>query len=396
MPGWERFADFLAEAEAAPVAEREALVDALLAERDTFPWVDGDRATFVYTRPGADNVAINLDRINTDPPFVPMERLEGTNLFYRTLTFEMDDLLDYMLAVNDPMTPLKTERDIVGRVRRYWRMDPLNPAGMQAATADVSVLRMPHARPFPDWARMGAVPRGKTVEHRMDSQQLGASGRKVWVHLPHDYDETTLKYPLLILQDGQWMVGPLQVPAIANALVKHGRMAPVVIAMVQSGDQAERLRDYVDNPIYYSFVMTELLPFLQKNYRVDATALGIGGASAGAIAAADVALQNPSVFGALLMFSPPLGKGPKQEALAAYHGRFETMRVLPDRIFHTVGRYEAKARFLNPSVRLADTLYARADTNYRFVELGSGHGLIAFRSILPEALAWGFPGHASL
>jgi len=396
MPGWDSFADFLAEAEAAPLSERQAIVEAMLEERKTFPWINGTEATFVYARRGADRVALNLDRIKADPPFVQMEQLPGTSLFYRTLTFESDDLLDYMMAVDDPMTPLKSERNIVERVRKYWKVDPHNPAGMQTATADVSVLRMPHARPFPDWTRMTDIPRGGTVEHRIDSEHLGVSGRKVWVHTPPNYADSDITYPLLILQDGQWAVGPLQAPAIADALVKHGRMAPVVMAMVQSGPQQERLRDYVDNPNYYEFVMSELVPFLSEQYRVDTTRMGIGGASAGAIAAADVALKNPDTFNALMMFSPPLGKGPKQEALATYPTRFQDAQLLPRRIFHSVGRYEANARFLNPSLTLADTLYGRPDTEYRFVELGSGHGLIAFRSVLPEALSWSFPGWASL
>lgn len=260
MPGWDQFSDFLAEATTAPLSERQALVDQMLEARKVFPWVEGRQATFVYARRGADNVAINLDRVKADPPFVPMERLEGTTMFYRTLEFELDDLLDYMMAVNDPMTPLKAERDIAGRVRKYWQVDPHNPAGMQTATADVSVLKMPHARPFPDWTRMTDVQKGRTVEHRVDSTQLQVAGRKVWVHTPPGYDEGEMAYPLLILQDGQWAVGPLQVPAIADALVKHGRMAPVMIAMVQSGAQEERLRDYVDNKDYYAFIMTELVP----------------------------------------------------------------------------------------------------------------------------------------
>ncbi len=398
MPGWESFERFITEAEAAPVEERQALVDALLAERQSFPWVEHNRATFVYAKPGAEQVALNLDTIKADPPFAPMERLEGTNLFFLTYPFESDDLLDYLLAVDDPMTPLAADDParISQRIQQYWKPDPLNPAGMQTARMDVSVLRMPEARPFPDWAQMPDVTRGSTVEHRIDSQVMGVAGRKVWVHTPPNYRESGLVYPLLIFQDGQWAVGPLQLPYIADALVKHGRMAPVVIAMMQSGSQQDRIRDYVQRETYYEFILNELLPFLQTHYRLDSSTLGIGGASAGAIAAADAALQNPAVFNGLVMLSPPLGKGPAQEKLMAYPQRFEEARLLPQRIFHTVGRYETYGRFLRPNRALADILLDRTDTDYKFVELGSGHGLVAFRSILPEALAWAFPGWASL
>jgi enterochelin esterase-like enzyme len=397
MPGWETFDAFLMDAQAAPPADRQALVDALLEERPAWPWIENRRATFIYAdKRGAERVAVNLDRVKGDPPFEPMEPLAGTTLFYRTLEFEMDDLLDYVLAVNDPMTPLRTERDIAGRVRRFWRMDPHNPAGMQAATADVSVLRMPNARPFPDWNQMGGVPRGSTVEHKISSTNLGVRDRKVWVHLPPNYHESSLTYPLVVLQDGQWMNGPLQVPAMADALLKHGRMAPAIIAMIQSGSQTERIREYVTSEKYYPFLMTELLPFLQSNYRVDATQLILGGASAGAIAAADAALRNPGVVHGLLMMSPPLGKGAAADVLTRYPSRFRDAKLLPRRVFQSVGRYEVSSRFRLPAIVLADILDDRTDIEYDFVETGSGHGLVAFRSVLPEALAWTVPGWASL
>ncbi|MEL6269208.1 MAG: alpha/beta hydrolase-fold protein [Chloroflexota bacterium] len=398
MPGWDSFSEFISEAQKTPVNERQALVDVLLNERTTFPWVEPKRATFIYNGANVKAVALNLDTIKADPPFMPMEKLEGTDLFYVTYPFESDDLLDYLLAVDDPMTPLSSEKpeDLAKRVQTYWKMDPLNPAGMKTATLDVSVLRMPEARPFPDWSRMQGVNRGSTVEHKIDSQVLGVTGRKVWVHTPPNYRDSGLIYPLLILQDGQWAIGPLQVTHIIDTLIKHGRMAPVVTAMVQSGSQQERLRDYVRRDTYYDFVMDELLPFLQSQYRLDSTNLGIGGASAGAIAAADAALRNPAVFNTLIMLSPPLGKGPAQEKLSMYQERFSEARLLPRRIFHSVGRYEGIVRFLRPNVELAEVLMARTDIEYQFVETGSGHGLVTFRSMLPEALAWAFPGWASL
>ncbi|MEL7234824.1 MAG: hypothetical protein AAGK74_10030, partial [Chloroflexota bacterium] len=114
------------------------------------------------------------------------------------------------------------------------------------------------------------------------------------------------------------------------------------------------------------------------------------------IAAADAALRNPAVFNTLIMLSPPLGKGPAQEKLSMYQERFSEARLLPRRIFHSVGRYEGIVRFLRPNVELAEVLMARTDIEYQFVETGSGHGLVTFRSMLPEALAWAFPGWASL
>jgi enterochelin esterase-like enzyme len=395
MSQWNTFLHFLQEAQQTPPADRQPLVNDLLQQHPHWPWVEPGRATFAYVG-DVQSVAVNMDIINSDPPFIPLVNLEGTNFWYIQRYFERDDLLDYLLAIDDPLTPLKDERDILGRIKRYWHPDPLNPLRIAAANVEASVLHMGEARPLPDWAAMRGVQRGRVVEHEFSSVQLGFAGRKLWVYTPAEYDAKPHKeYPLLVLFDGQWMIGPLQVPYIADALIKHGRMQPVIIAMLQSGNQADRQNEYISNDKHYTTLLTELLPLLQTQYRIDAANMGLGGADVGAVAAAYAALKNPAVFSHLIMISPPLGKGAAQAKLGEYVERFKNSRHLPRRVFQSVGRYELAGRFYKPGLLLGEILQERqirrSDLEYKFVELGSGHGLVAFKSIFPEALAHSFP-----
>jgi enterochelin esterase-like enzyme len=392
MARWSSFSAFLNDI--AQGDDRQALADQLLQERTDWPWVETAQATFVYSHTGTESVALNLDTIPKDPPFAPMTQVEGTTLWYVTQPFEPDDLLDYMLAVDDPMTPLAQETNILARVTDHWQPDPLNPAKMETAQMNVSVLRMNEARPFPDWSAMRAVPRGRTYEHSIDSDAMNYKGRKLWVYTPPNYEGSGMAYPLLIMQDGQWATGPLQLPYIADALIKHRRMLPAVIAMMQSGNQDERNREYISSDKHYTFLLSELMPFVQTHYRIDSNRVGVGGVAVGAIAAAHAALKNPAVFSRLMMISPPLGRGEYQDELREYSRRFAGAEALPKRIFQSVGRYEAKARFLKPALALKMTLEDFSSVDYQFVETGSGHGLVGFRSVLPEALAWTFPGDA--
>ncbi|MCC6803478.1 MAG: hypothetical protein IT319_11390, partial [Anaerolineae bacterium] len=162
-------------------------------------------------------------------------------------------------------------------------------------------------------------------------------------------------------------------------------------AMIQSGTQEERNRDYISNDKYYTFLLSELMPFVQTQYRIDSNRVAVGGVAVGAVGAAHAALKNPAVFTRLLMISPPLGRGEFQDELREYSKRFAGAEMLPKRIFQSVGRYEAKARFHKPAHALKMILEGFSSVDYRFVETGSGHGLVGFRSILPEALAWTFP-----
>ncbi|MDZ4764441.1 MAG: alpha/beta hydrolase-fold protein [Chloroflexota bacterium] len=402
MPRWLDFDAFLADTMLAVNDEaRQALVEELIEDQPVSPWINDDRATFFYTHAASlapiENVALVLDTtINADPPFLRMERLAGTNFWHVSHVFERDDLLDYMLAVDDPMTPLRTEPNVALRVATYWDADPRNPLRMDGGETRVSVLRMGTARAYLDWMALKAVPRGKVTQHTLNSDLLGFKERALWVYTPPGYRPgARMTYPVLILHDGQWAAGPLQVPAIADALIKNNRLQPLIIAMIQSGTGGDREREYLPNDAHYQFLLTELLPFVQSNYKIDAAHVAIGGVAVGAAAAAYAALNNPMVFSGLAMISAPLGKGVGSDQLRDLVRTFETNETLPARIFQSVGRYEAKARFLRPALTLRETLVSQRNLAYRFAETGSGHGLVGFKSVIPEALAWLFPGSAA-
>lgn len=376
--------------------ERQRLVDELLNTHDEWPWVERDKATFVYDSWSAQNVALNVDIINRDPPFENMARLEDTSLWYFQRYFERDALVDYMFAVDDPGTPLAHEVDLMDRVGRFWQADPKNDLSISASQVDSSVLQMPRARPFANWQAMTAVPRGRVYRHRFSSVQLGFTDRSLWVYTPPGYDANDGKdYRLLILMDGQWAMNILELPYIADALIKHGRMQPIIIAMLASGSQSERVAEYVGNDKQYAALVAELLPFLQAEHRIEPLDLGLGGFGEGAIAAAYAALKNPAICGHLIMISPPLGRAPAVQLLKDFAQRFRDLPILPNHIFQSVGRYEQDLRFYQPALALRGILERRMahdpDLQYRFVELGSGHSLAAFKSVLPEALAHVFP-----
>ena len=397
---WNSFIQFLCEVYQLPGDLRQSIVDELLSTHTEWPWVERDRATFVYDSLTAHKVSVNIDIVNRDPPFENLVQLDDTSLWYYQRYFDRDALVDYMFAIDDPGTPLAQEVNLMDRVDRFWEADPLNALTVQTAQVSTSVLQMPRARPVPNWQAMTAVPRGHIYRHRFSSTHLAFNDRSLWVYTPPGYDANSgTVYPLLILMDGQWALNVLEVPYVADALIKHGRMEPVIIAMLASGSQSERVTEYIGNDNHYALVVAELLPFLQTEHRIEPVNLGLGGVGEGAVAAAHAALKNPAIFAHLIMISPPLGGKPAVLKLREYAERFRDSPLLPRRIFHSVGRYEQDLRFYQPALALRGILERRMghdpDLQYKFVELGSGHSLAAFKSVLPEALAHIFPARAS-
>ena len=395
-PRWNSFIQFLSETYQVDAEERQRIAEELVSSRG-WPWVERDRATFVYHSYSAHSIAVSMDIVDRDPPFEYLVKLEDTSLWYYQRIFDQDALLDYVFAVNDPGTPLTQEVDLMNRIGKFWEVDRFNAMTIQTRQINTSVLQMPKARPFPNWQSMRAVPRGRVDRHSFSSMQLGFTGRNLWMYTPPDYDPSADRlYPLLVFMDGQWALDVLEMPYIADALVKHRRMEPVMIAMLEGGSPSERASEYISNDRHYAMVLTELLPFLQTEYRIESINLGLGGVGEGAVAAAHTALKNPAIFTHLVLLSPPLGRGAAADKLQEYARRFRDSPLLPRRIFQSVGRYEQDLRFYQPALVLRGILEQRQrydpNLDYRFVELGSGHSLAAFKSILPEALAHAFPG----
>ncbi|MEZ4669431.1 MAG: hypothetical protein R3E39_16110 [Anaerolineae bacterium] len=84
MPRWNSFDSFLTDiANARSDGERQTFADELLDERHEWPWVQGNKAVFVFNSLGArKNVALNMDTIKGDPPFAPFKPLDGTTMWY--------------------------------------------------------------------------------------------------------------------------------------------------------------------------------------------------------------------------------------------------------------------------------------------------------------------------
>ena len=393
---WSSFIQFLSETYQVDARERQVIADELVSSRSDWPWVERDRATFVYHSTSAHSVAVSMDVVEKDPPFEYLVKLEDTSLWYYQRIFDQDALLDYVFAVNDPGTPLSQEVDLTNRISKFWEVDSLNAMSVRTQQIHASILQMPRARPFADWRTMRAVRHGRINRHSFSSARLGFAGRSLWVYTPPDYDPNANRlYPLLMMMDGQWALNVMEMPYIADALVKHRRMKPLIMAMLEGGSPVASAREYIGNDRHYAMILTELLPFLQTEYKVEPVSLGLGGVGEGAAAAAYAALKNPSVFGHLIMISPPLGHGADAKNLAEYARRFRDSPRLPRRIFQSVGRYEHNRRFYQPALALRTILEQRRSYDgglaYKFVELGSGHSLAAFKSVMPEALSHAFP-----
>jgi predicted alpha/beta superfamily hydrolase len=229
---------------------------------------------------------------------------------------------------------------------------------------------------------------------------------------PHNAHRT---YPVLYMQDGQNLfdeatsdAGEWHLDETVDHLVGSFKIPPMIVVGIDyAGDQ--RSSEYLpyrdphhaqyDVPVpkelrgkeYTSFMLTEVMPFIEKKYRVSrgAANTGIGGASYGGVISLYTVLEHPGIFGHVLVESPVLGVSDGQLLKDA-----EKAKELPQRMFVAMGTNETKdpdynAELVKSVEELQTILRKKGMARDRLkvvVEDGAVHNEGAWSRRLPEAL----------
>ncbi len=238
---------------------------------------------------------------------------------------------------------------------------------------------------------------------------------RVW--LPPGYDDvknTDRHYAVLYLNDGQNLFEAAtafggvewRVDETADLLIRQGTVPPMIVVGIDNTGK-NRLREYmphrsihprilrVQGRHYPDFLMKEVMPFIEKNYRVATRpeGTGLGGSSLGALVALYTVMARPGVFGRLLLESPSLWASNRQLIKES-----RTVRIWPERIFLAVGTAEAgsseRNRTVVDDVRELAAIVRRAVLSEKRLRLvikdGAGHSEGAWAERFPEALQYLF------
>ncbi len=255
---------------------------------------------------------------------------------------------------------------------------------------------------------------------------------RVW--LPpgyHDAANAERTYPVLYLFDGQFLfdkcTGPAQLSEIhvdeaLTDLIRREAMEPIVVVGIDNGQSDDtRNREYqpyfnplepVGDPATLQgkripvFMAQDVMPFVTSRYRISKGAenTGVGGFSAGSVAALECLIQRPDIFGLGLLESTslqfgngqlirdtsPILKGPIRVSIGV-----GTAEVTPD-MSKAFGTPNINSAFVRLSQQLAENLKAAWFNHPEVrltVEQGAAHRLDAWAKRVPGDLAFLFPSH---
>jgi enterochelin esterase family protein len=302
------------------------------------------------------------------------------------------------------------------------------PADAAAKVADGDFTIGPDYADAPELKPKDGVPRGDVHEFTMNSEDsklypgiaknrpgVVPYKRNVWVYVPKQYVAGT-PAPFIVVQDGGGYVKLL--PPILDNMIHEHRLPVMIAVFINSGggdaQGSERGLEYdTVSDKYATFVETEVLPRISKDYQVTFTTDPQGratmGGSSGGAAAFTMAWFKPDLYHRVLTYS---GTYVNQQSPAnpdSPHGAWEYHEHLipqseakPLRIWLEVGENDNGAKrseetlhnWVLANQHVAAALKAKG-YHYRYVfAKGAGHtdGRVT-RQTLPEALEWLWQGY---
>ena len=252
------------------------------------------------------------------------------------------------------------------------------------------------------------------------TSKIFSNTRMLRVWLPANYGSPRnahRSYPVLYMHDAQNLfddatsnAGEWHVDETVDYLVGSFKIPPMIVVGIDHAGE-NRSSEYLpyadphhkqyDVPApkelrgkdYATFLLTEVMPFIEKKYRVSrgAANTGIGGSSYGGVISLYTVLQHPGIFGHVLVESPVLGVGDEQLLKDA-----ENAKQLPQKMFLAMGTSETgdpayNAQLVKNVEELQTILRKRGMGPERLkvvVEEGATHNEGAWSRRLPDALVF--------
>jgi predicted alpha/beta superfamily hydrolase len=184
-------------------------------------------------------------------------------------------------------------------------------------------------------AQQSGFPKVTIAASEVRSMHSVETGRDydLYIHVPADYGkETSKKYPVVYILDGQWDFKLMD--SVLGGLV-YDKFVPqmILVGITYSGENPDydslRGMDYTpvaedgrtgtgDAPKFYAFMKNELMRFVETNYRADAKGRVLMGSSLGGLFTLYAMFRDPSLFSGYMAASPAVDYGKrysfKQEA----------------------------------------------------------------------------------
>ncbi len=309
------------------------------------------------------------------PEIPPLERLEGTDLWYVTVELPAGSRIEYQLEIE---TDQRTMRIV----------DPLNRRTASDPFGANSVARGP-GYADPPWTSPAVDASPGTVEALEIESPAFAGPRTLSVYLPNGFPAEK-PYPTVVFHDGSDLLEYAALTTVLDNLIGAGAVEPLVGLLL---DPVDRNREYMALPAHGAFVVEDVLPHAVAEFNVSAhpSERIIAGSSLGAVASLATAWRYPDAFRSLVLLSGtfitavggPFDRSPELQPVIDFVAEFAAAPGPPaNEAWVACGAYEG----LRDDNRVFVPVLRDAGMDVHYEEPNDGHHWQSWRNNLGDAL----------
>ncbi len=266
------------------------MVDNFKMQRHNYPILDSDTTAYYICYATAGSVKLAGDFTNWSPS-LSLNPVIGTDLWYYKGQYPRDGRIEYKFIIDG-----------------QWGLDALNPSKALGGFGANSELKMPAYRESDLLQAIRNVPKGLLSDHELYSNSCKEL-RYFKIYLPADYQESNKQYPVVIYHDGEDYLAYTGILTILDNLSFSPINLPLIAVFVKP---VQRDPEYSGKrqEAYTAFIVNELMPYLEKNYRILSGPENhvISGISNGGNIALWISGKYPDIFGKVAVHSSNIEK----------------------------------------------------------------------------------------
>jgi enterochelin esterase-like enzyme len=245
--------------------------------RGAYPITEGESVTFLFNGKVENKVALVGDMNDWNQEADKLQKIEDTDLYYKTMRFPRDARVEYAFIKDGQWT-----HDLLNREHSF-----------EGYFGYMSELQMPNYRSSVEIDYDPKIPHGKILTFRMYSKLL-RNTRLVHVYLPPNYSPPN-RYPTIYAQDGTDYLRYGFFDNVLDNLINGGLVYEAIGVFIEP---VYRVTEYDLNNRYVDFFAKELVPHIDANYSTmhDPSRRLVMGPSFGGLISVYTAFMHPELF----------------------------------------------------------------------------------------------------
>ena len=185
-------------------------------------------------------------------------------------------------------------------------VDPLNKFIVRNGWGEISELAMPNYKRhsyFDDYIH-GEIGKFDNLKEVILPSKFLIYDHVIHIYLPSGYEESNNNYPVVYFQDGKDYIEFAVVPHVLDKMIEEKEIEPIIAVFItpptlHQPKEPNRSTEYGLNDDYVNFFVSELVPFIDNNYRtrVEPGERLVIGDSYGGLISLYIGFSNTDIFG---------------------------------------------------------------------------------------------------